>query len=394
MDSNFVQNIFSLKNTKTHKVITILGVKIKLKSYRIMYRNLDKTYQKLKEKNERYLNGLKTNPDMYEIYVKNPELEKKDKEYAPMVRDMIETMYKTGVPLFSMVEIETMNKCNGECAFCPVNKFDDPREFKRMDEDLFRSIIYQLKEINFKGRISIFSNNEPLMDKRIFDFVKYIKKELPSIHLSFFTNGLLLDIEKFNKLIPDCDTFCIDIYYADNEYIPNNIMPIVNECMGNKSLQTKVKIQLINKNAIRNNRGGKSKNRKNIYKLETTCLLPFKQVIIRPDGKLSLCCNDASGSFTLGDLTKEKLTDIWYNNNFKEIRDKLRYNRRQIDMCDKCDNFGGFGTNLTSDYVFTQDEYKSSWEKVKTILNETPQIPPPNKIGSTMPIMPNAKIGC
>lgn len=28
-------------------------------------------------------------------------------------------------------------------------------------------------------------------------------------------------------------------------------------------------------------------------------------MVVRPDGKVSLCCNDALGTMTLGDLTKE-----------------------------------------------------------------------------------------
>lgn len=31
------------------------------------------------------------------------------------------------VPLFEYVEIETINRCNGVCSFCPVNKLVDTR---------------------------------------------------------------------------------------------------------------------------------------------------------------------------------------------------------------------------------------------------------------------------
>ena len=364
MGSTFLQNAFSITNENIYKVIIICGLKLKIKSPKLMMKKI----QELKAKNLQYLNAIKTNPELFEIYVKNPTLKAKDKKRAPIVRKQIkELLAMKPYPLFKTIEIETINKCNGECAFCPVNRFADPREFKLMDEALFYNIIKQLKDINYNGKVQIFSNNEPLMDKRIYDFSDYVRKELPDCHSVIFTNGILLTLEKFKRLIPNYDTFCIDIYYSGEQKIPDNIKPIIDLCLKDKKLQKKVKVQFIDKEAIRNNRGGNSKNRKNVYQLQTPCLLPFIQVIVRPTGELSLCCNDATGEFTLGDLTKDKLVDIWNSNYYNEIRQKLKYDREQIEMCKKCDNFGGFGLNQSSEFVFKPEEFEKSWEKVRAI---------------------------
>ena len=40
-----------------------------------------------------------------------------------------------------LISIETVNRCNGTCAFCPCNINDEKRPFKRMTEELFYSII-------------------------------------------------------------------------------------------------------------------------------------------------------------------------------------------------------------------------------------------------------------
>lgn len=365
--SAFIKKLFSITNKGENKIIQLLGVKIEFTNYKKKFDNLTKKFNKLTEKNKRYLEIIKTQPDIYEIYIKNPQIEERDKKYAPIVRKKIDKLLNTNpYPLFYTIEIETINKCNGECQFCPVNKFDDPRQLAIMDTELFYTIIAQLKELNFKGRVQLFSNNEPLLDKRIFDFAKHTKEELNKCHLVFYTNGTLLDIDKFKKLILYCDTFCIDIYYDKEEKKPNNIKPVIKYCLQTPDLQHKVKIQLINKAAIRNSRGGKSKNRKNIYTVQTPCLLPFVQVVVRPTGEISLCCNDATGVFTLGDLKQEKLIDIWNGHYFNEIRKKLRFNREQIPMCHQCDGFGGIiGTNSSSEYVFTPDELKKSWDYIK-----------------------------
>ena len=69
-----------------------------------------------------------------------------------------------------VVEIETINKCNSTCGFCPVNRFADPRPLQRMPELLFAKIIDDLAGLGFRGTLHLFSNNEPFLDKRIFGF--------------------------------------------------------------------------------------------------------------------------------------------------------------------------------------------------------------------------------
>ena len=55
-----------------------------------------------------------------------------------------------------LIELETINRCNGSCAFCPVNRHDDPRELAVMDEALFCRIVEQIGASGFKGRMALF----------------------------------------------------------------------------------------------------------------------------------------------------------------------------------------------------------------------------------------------
>ncbi len=306
---------------------------------------------------------------LYEILLLLPRKIIMDSEMKNSVQIEINEYLKTGkVNLFETIELETINRCNGECSFCPVNRKDDRREFKIMDEDLFKNIVNQLRDIDYDGRIQIFSNNEPLLDKRICEFAKYVKEACTNAHLSIFTNGILLNEEKFNELIKYCDTICIDNYYEGEKKLPENIKKIVGICNANPILKRKVIIQMINKKEIRNNRGGQSKNRHFTYQLKTNCKLPFKQVIVRPDGKLSLCCNDALGLYTLGDLTKQTLLEAWNSKEYKDIRDTLaKKGRKGVSLCKYCDNFGGFGQNESKKYVFTHAQFSSKWEQVNKL---------------------------
>lgn len=49
------------------------------------------------------------------------------------------------IPLFREVAIETISRCNNDCAFCAVNIYNDKREFGIMDDDLYEKIFRDLK---------------------------------------------------------------------------------------------------------------------------------------------------------------------------------------------------------------------------------------------------------
>jgi radical SAM protein with 4Fe4S-binding SPASM domain len=62
-------------------------------------------------------------------------------------------------------------------------------------------------------------------------------------------------------------------------------------------------------------------------------------MIIRPDGKVSLCCNDPLGKNTLGDLTKETILEVWNNDRYKMVRNCLYNGRKNWKHCEFCDVF-------------------------------------------------------
>ncbi|MCT4541927.1 MAG: SPASM domain-containing protein [Vallitalea sp.] len=239
-------------------------------------------------------------------------------------------------PLFQTIEIETINRCNGKCSFCPINSNIDPRPFKMMDKTLFCSIIDQLSEINYEGSIGLYSNNEPLLDNRLFEFLDITRKKLPNATLYLFTNGSLLTTHKFDKLMEYLDWITIDNY--NDNLILNKPVEEVYEHALSKPYKNKVHIYLRKENEILLNRSGQADNRSSKrIKLKSTCLYPFEQVVIRPDGKLSLCCNDATGKVTMGDLTKDTLLDIWYGEKYTNIRYNMLKNRSLNYLCKDCD---------------------------------------------------------
>jgi biotin synthase-like enzyme len=74
----------------------------------------------------------------------------KDRREMRGAQEVVEHFFcQSAFPLFSYIEIETINRCNNDCAFCPVNRNDDPRPKAVMDDGLLRAIVSQLQDIDY-----------------------------------------------------------------------------------------------------------------------------------------------------------------------------------------------------------------------------------------------------
>lgn len=264
-----------------------------------------------------------------------------DLKYKDPIQKYVEEFTTAeNMPCFESIEIETINRCNNSCSFCPVNRAEDRRPYALMDEGLFEALIHQLSDIDFNGKISLYSNNEPLLDKRIIRFHRVAREILPGTFISLFTNGILLSPEIFDELIEMVDELVID-NYDDTLRLIEPIRKLHSHIDGNShSLRGKVKIVVRRKSAVRRTRAGQARNRSkmNIY-LRSSCTLPFAQMVIRPAGGVSLCCQDALGTYTLGDCTKETLMEIWHGRLYKDIRRRILAGRHALDLCNQCDHF-------------------------------------------------------
>ena len=242
----------------------------------------------------------------------------------------------------SHVEIETVNRCNGECAFCPVNRHTDPRPYQTMSDTLFSGIIRQLAAQEYSGYLGLFSNNEPLLDKRLDSMAAEARKALPLAYLNLSTNGRLLDIDRFRKLMLHFDRIVVN-NYSNQPKMHDNIKAIHDFCLtpeGHGIIAEKaLVISLRCDQDILSSRGGNAPNRQPPPKpLAMPCVLPFMQMIIRPDGKVSLCCNDALGQMTLGDLNRQTLSEVWQGKAYAGAREAMNRNGRQgLPLCQACD---------------------------------------------------------
>ena len=236
-----------------------------------------------------------------------------------------------------MVAIETFNRCNGTCSFCPVNRNVNPLKPQKMTEELFLHILKNLKEMKYKGRIALYANNEPLLDDRIYDFAAMARSYLPDAFIYFFTNGTMLDLEKCRLLAQSLDRIVVD-NYDDALTLHDNIIPIAEACKSDTALDKKVEIHIRKQNEVLSSRGGQAPNITKKVKRTYPCVAPFDEFYIHPDGRVSICGDDALGKMTYWNVGEMRIEEIWHSEQYKEIRNKIISGHIcDLELCRYCD---------------------------------------------------------
>ena len=238
-----------------------------------------------------------------------------------------------------IVNLETINRCNSGCEFCAASKGRDKRPFKRMDEELFYSIIDQLAEWDYRGHLTLYGNNEPWLDNRIVDFHKYCREKLPYSFIFMSTNGLILDIERLKAIVPYVDQLIINNYCEDMK-LHENVQEIYDyvKARPEKFQDVEILIQMRYIKAVLTNRAGSAPNKAaKQTEIKETCLMPFTDLFIFPDGRCGLCCCDNFEATTLGDLRTQTLKEIWFGEKYRDAREKIGDGRQNFPFCKHCD---------------------------------------------------------
>lgn len=226
------------------------------------------------------------------------------------------------------IDIETDWCCTRHCWYClKLNKG------VTMTEELFQSIILSLKTWGFKGRISLHSYNEPLLDKRLCEFIKFVKVYLPNCPVVIYSNGDLLTKKMMSQLIvagmdkimvsihdPTSDTKALELAQIASDYPAMTLMDF-REGYRNVALWSRGKEELVKKI-------GEMKKYSRCY-LIYTC-------VVRSDGNIVLCCQDGLEEYVMGSLTTNTLQQIWESLRFKKIRQQVSRGIFTLPICRQC----------------------------------------------------------
>lgn len=236
--------------------------------------------------------------------------------------------------IFYVVKVETIWSCTRKCDFCKFWSWFN-NDNTSLSWNIIKKILFELKEIKFKWRLSWFWMNEPLLDDRIYDIIKLSREELPYAFLSLQTNWDLLTLDNLKLLYKNgLNSLWISIY--DNSTFIK-IWKIVND----KSFLWKVVLKDYRniKNLNIENRGWNIQGIKYVKEdiLWKNCLRPSSTIYINNKWNIKLCEWDINNSNINYSLDEFKLFDAWNSNIFNKYRCILSTNWREwLIPCNKC----------------------------------------------------------
>jgi len=210
----------------------------------------------------------------------------------------------------TVVAIETIGECNRECAYCPVSLVDKRRG--RMATEVFESIVLQLKELNYQDEIFFHFYNEPLLDKRMIDHLKFTRQHLPENFLKLVTNGDPLTLKKANAIL-DAGVNVLGISMHDPE-TEEKAIGIIAGLQEEKRARVETYRFYDWQNHEYTNRAGtivsddfkvrRAASREGCDKTE---------FVIDYMGDVHPCSEDIGKGYVLGNVSESPLLDIWKN---------------------------------------------------------------------------------
>ncbi len=262
------------------------------------------------------------------------------------------------------IQIETTVLCNSSCEFCQQKLVGRKPAF--MEECVVHKIIDESagRGITFRP----FLQNEPLMDKRLERFVRYIRRD-KTAKVELNTNGGLMTPEIAEKLLDaglDMVRFSIDGFSSKvaEKIRPINYRRVLEntrafvESARKAEHPCRVEVRMID---MELNRGEQEDYLKfwsdlgadakvvPLYSwpwsgqtgyVPARCPKIEREMFFITDGRAVLCCWDSQARAVIGDINHTPLQKIWTGKLNRKYRKLLSLGKRgEILLCSRCDGY-------------------------------------------------------
>lgn len=218
------------------------------------------------------------------------------------------------------VSIELSNCCNYTNIHkkCPVSRY---KQKKVMDTEIVHKILDELALYNFSGELDFHRYNEPMIDKRLFDFIEYANKVLPDARISILTNGFFLNQE----VIKEFEKYKIWLITVSSYTFKEHERLI--------KLKTTIPYKVYYSHLD---------DREDIYgrkEINSTvpCFATIRDVTVNCFGDVSICCLDWQNLFTFGNVANRSLKEILNSEQFLKVHNELFNGKRTLEICKRCD---------------------------------------------------------
>lgn len=272
-------------------------------------------------------------------------------------------IYKQDPPF--AVQVELTEGCNLRCSFCGLNGIrGKENNFKFMSRETLVSLMTQISELSWNPRVEFAMHGEPTMHPDFIGMVGAAYAIHPTLQLMLTTNGggLLRQpgpVENIKALFHNgLNILALDDY--DGVRIIAKIRPYLDEICrdlqilwynyprdpeGNPHRRAKYPfitcIEDISKagtgtHSLLNNHSG-SGAPLNEVAAGKRCAKPFRELSVRWDGNVAICCNDWRGVYKCGNIVRDGLFNVWHSARMNAARRKLIRGERDFAPCKGCD---------------------------------------------------------
>ena len=270
--------------------------------------------------------------------------------------------------------MELTEGCNLACSFCGIQQIRDngadgpswthgknSKEYKFMTKETLYSIINTVKNSNWNPRFEFAMHGEPTMHPEYKEFIHIVRTSLPKASIMMTSNGggLLGDVNtKVNELMEAG----LNILFLDNYERIRIVDKIKQKYNGtyqvieypqnpegnpHKRKKPHEKIIVVGADltiATSGTHAQVSNHAGSAFPLNHNqqgkrCAKPFRELSVRWDGNVAVCCNDWTGIYKCGNVNDyAKIDDLWNNDAFYSARGKLYHGQRDFGPCNGCDN--------------------------------------------------------
>lgn len=307
-------------------------------------------------------------------------------------KDPIRRRYRTQEPPFS-VTFELTEGCNLSCPMCAVQAIQEKqgKGMKYMAEDTLKSAMEQIRDLGWNSRMGFAMRGEPSLHPEVDQMVRIVRVHRPRTHITMLTNGggllkkpgpvanvralfdagvnvLGLDDYENVNLVPkiiaaheealggQMESGSYYYPYDNPSKEPENdafqYFKYPEDLKGNPHMRrprgTRMLVQIRDIMAQASDK--KIGNHGKIFNYaglafppdETMagkrCHQPFRQLAIRYDGSVAICCNDWLGTYKCGNVLTDGVASIWNGSAMGAAREMLIKGKREFAPCKGCNH--------------------------------------------------------
>jgi len=270
------------------------------------------------------------------------------------------TPYRQEQP--NSVQIEFVQGCPLMCSFCGLNGIMARGVYEYMSETTLRRVVESIKNAGWTSRIELAMHGEPTVHPMCSAFVQIIREALPKSYIMMLTNGYGL---RKNAPFRIGELFasglnCLGIERYEGCVWAGEIEEQLRQAKADKYLMNypacgpdgnphhrSMKARVVFIGAIDkatdcthaslcNHCGAAAPL--NDQLAGKRCARPFREMSVRWDGWVALCCNDFRGEYRVGNLNEQSVEEVWQHERFHAARLRLYQGQRDFVPCRGCDH--------------------------------------------------------